>query len=633
MFALSADEPTRSKVPILGRLPDVTGEVRDLPDALGVIFCEMLSEKHTYERSMPGNQPRGRKPLRVHPKWDKILKRCLEEDPARRYGGVEEIEEALAPHLRPWLWTAASALALAAVSGTVIYLRMAIPPQTVRLAVPPLLADTATASPAARLLYDTTKQIARIKSNSQTKFTAVPLNKATYTLRGMLSGRQNGKIILQAHLTNERTHRNSRDWQFEYEPGDLRFAPVALSGIVTEEFRLPPLAVNPMVNPSARKDYWDGMYYLRRNSTLDKALTSMTQAVAEDPASPLTHAGLSEAQWYKYRVDKDRLWLDRARESLRDAEARNPGLAAIHRIEGCLAYEVGSYDRAIAEYRRAIELDPGDGSAHMWLGATHMVNNHLDEALTELQRAIELDPNSVRTYQALGAFYFRQSKFEEGIEYHKKALDLAPDEPVLRLNLITSYINLGRFADAESELRYSVGLQETIRTLTDLGMTLMYEGKDREAIRFLDRAWALDSPPGNTKRYASLMYLGIAYRRLNNRAAARDVNRRGRAMAEADVGNARDGLPLSFVAYFDAALGDHHHAKLEIRQALGLSDTSPVRWNAILTYELLNLRDDTIVLLSTSPAGQLADVNRWPDLADLQHYPRFLQLLATHPVR
>jgi tetratricopeptide (TPR) repeat protein len=269
----------------------------------------------------------------------------------------------------------------------------------------------------------------------------------------------------------------------------------------------------------------------------------------------------------------------------------------------------------------------------MWLGVAHEVDSHPDEALTELQRAIELEPNDVRAHQALGALYFHQSKFEEGTEYFKKAVNLAPDEPNLRLILGTGYINLGRFAEAERELRYSIGLQETIGAVTDLGMTLMYERKYREAIPFLERASMLDSPPGGTKRYAPLMYLGIAYRRVDNPTAARVVNRRGLVMAEDDSVNPRDGYPLSFVAYFDAALGNHRHAESEIRQALGLSDTSAVRWNAVLTYEVLHLRNDTVALLETSPPQQLADVNRWPDLADLHNNPRFLQLLATRQVR
>ena len=56
------------------------------------------------------------------------------------------------------------------------------------------------------------------------------------------------------------------------------------------------LAVNAAMNPNANKDYWEGMYYLRRNSTLEKAIASMERAVAEDPASPLTYAGLAEAR-------------------------------------------------------------------------------------------------------------------------------------------------------------------------------------------------------------------------------------------------------------------------------------------------------------------------------------------------
>jgi hypothetical protein len=66
---------------------------------------------------------------------------------------------------------------------------------------------------------------------------------------------------------------------------------------------------------------------------------------------------------------------------------------------------------------------------------------------------------------------------------------------------------------------------------------------------------------------------------------------------------------------------------------LGLSNVSETRWNAVLSYEALHLRNSTLALLSTSTPEQLADVNRWPDLADLHNDPRFLQLLAAHQIR
>jgi serine/threonine protein kinase/tetratricopeptide (TPR) repeat protein len=599
--------------------------------ALGCVCYEMLSGMRLHEPGAPGQERRGRKPPRVHRKWDGLLARCLDPDPARRYQSVAEIEKELAPPDRRWMLVAAG-LVLAAAVGVGVWNLATAPKETVRLAVAPFESESATAPVAADLLRDTTRQVARIKSNSRTKFTAVSLNKATHTLRGTLD-QQNGKIILHAHVTDERTHGNGRDWQLEYAPGDLRYAPVALAGIVTAGFRLPPLAVNATMSPAATKDYWNGMYYLRRNSTLNKAIASMERAVAEDPASPLAYAGLAEARWYEYRLARDKVWLDRVRESLRDAEERNPDLAPVHRVEGYLAYVAGLYEQAIAEYQRAIELDSKDAESHMWLGEAYEDTNQFDEALAEYRKALESEPNYVRTYQALGTFYLQRSKFREGATYHKKAVDLVPDEPNLRFNLAVAYLNLGRFADEEHELRYSIGLQETMSALHMLGLALMYQGKDGDAIPYFERALKLDSQPGSVERFAPLMYLGIAYQRLGNPARAMDANRRGLAMAEADLKNPRDGYTLSFAAYFDAALGDRHHAETEITQALGLSNASEVRWNAVLTYEKLGLREKTLDLLSTASSEQLADVSRWPNLAELHKDFRFSQLLAAHQIR
>ena len=129
------------------------------------------------------------------------------------------------------------------------------------------------------------------------------------------------------------------------------------------------------------------------------------------------------------------------------------------------------------------------------------------------------------------------------------------------------------------------------------------------------------------------MNLGIAYRRLGLRTKAEAVNRRGLAMAEEDLLNPLDGYVRSFVAYFDAALGDRRHAEPEIQQALRLSARSETRWNAVLTYETLGLREKTLDLLSTSTPEQLADMNHWPDLTDLHKDSRFLQFLTAHQIR
>jgi tetratricopeptide (TPR) repeat protein len=457
---------------------------------------------------------------------------------------------------------------------------------------------------------------------------------ATHVLHGSLE-RENGKVVLHALLTDVRSGGNAKDWKAEYAPGEVRYAGVALAGFVTGTLRLPPPAAAATVNPAAKQDYWAGQWYLRQNSTLDAAVPLLERAVAADPDSPLTYAGLAEAQWFEYRLTREQAWLDRTRESVRQAESRSPDVAPVHRVEGYLNYAAGFYEQALTEFERAIQLQPSNGTAYIWLGKAYEDNNQLDQARMAFLKAVEVEPGYFRPYQDLGAFYEQRSNFSEAAKYLKKAVELAPGEPTLHWGLGQIYQDLGQFGAAEYELRNSIGLQETMSAVHELGIILMYEGKARDAIPFFVRASKLNSPPGGTRRYSPLMYLGIAYRQLNLPREASDANQRGLDMAEVDMArNPRDGYARAFLGYFSAALGQRRRAESEIAQALRLfPDDSATRWRAVLVYEALGLRDKTLELLRTSSGEQLADVNRWPYLADLHTDPRFLQLLNLHQVR
>jgi Flp pilus assembly protein TadD len=96
----------------------------------------------------------------------------------------------------------------------------------------------------------------------------------------------------------------------------------------------------------------------------------------------------------------------------------------------------------------------------------------------------------------------------------------------------------------------------------------------------------------------------------------------------------RDGKIRSHLAYLCARLGDPQRAASEIAQALQLSpNDADTRWVAAVTYEALGDRENTLAVLNASPEGVLADLSRWPDVADLHKDPRFLELLASHQLK
>jgi eukaryotic-like serine/threonine-protein kinase len=340
----------------------------------------------------------------------------------------------------------------------------------------------------------------------------------------------------------------------------------------------------------------------------------MERATAADSESPLTFAGLAEAQWFKYFITEEKHWLNRATESVRQAENRYPDLPQVHRIAGLMKYDAGRYEQAIEEYLRAIELDPTNGDAYRRIGEAYQHNNQPEKALAAFHRAIEADPKQYRNHRDLGTFYYDRGDYEEAVKHFGKAVELAQDEPFIRFSLAAAHINLGQFGPAEHEPRLSLRLRETPVALHALGFVLMYQGQDREAVTNITHA--LNLAP---ETYLWWMNLGTAYRRLHLKSESARAYRRGLDLAEVEMtNNPRNGLVRAHLAYLCAQTGDRQRAESEIAQSLQLSpNDADTRFIAAITYEVLGRRNDTLSVLASSPGSVLKDLSRWPDVADL----------------
>ncbi len=616
--------------------------------ALGVVFWEIISGKRPSDLGMTSatlswdERPMW-KPPKGFGKWDRILAHCLEADPAHRFHNAEEVAQALGPSLLiKRLITAAAAAVLAIAVGICTYLYFTAPPEKVRLALLPFSSGRESSAIADKLLRGTADRLAHLKGSSRTGFKFISEDKslrdhvdtpekarsvlgATHVLRGVLE-QQPQAIIVHVYLTDVRSGVNVTEWSAEYQSWQMRYAPTALAGVVTGTLHLP-LTEAATVNAAARKDYLAGLSAVRRNSGVDEALGYFKQAVAADCDSPLAYAGLAEAQWFKYNLTGDNCWLDRTTESVRQAEIRNPDLAQVHSIAGLLKANTGLYDPAIAEYLRAIELDPRSGDAYRRLGLSHEGNNQPDEALKVLRKAVEVDPQQYRNDWALGSFYYQQAGYQEASKHFRKAAELAPNEPLVHRDLGAALQNLGSFSAAEGELRTSIRLGQTTKALQSLGVVLMYQGKDREAIPVIAQM-----PNVGPEQYLKWMFLGTVYRRVGSTSSSKGAYRRGLDLAQAEITkNPHDGSIRSHLAYLCAQLRDKRRAEFEIAQALHDSPRDAVtRYMAVLTYESLGRRNDALKVLANSHPNMIADVNRWPDVADLRQDPRFLQMLTSH---
>jgi serine/threonine protein kinase/Flp pilus assembly protein TadD len=597
-----------------------------------------------------------------------VVAKALEKDKNRRYASADDLRNDMARQLanepiaarrpsalyrfqkfarrhKPLVIGTAAALGLAASAAVLTYRGTIAPTQPVRLAVLPFEPSPEMAALAQQIQNETAAMVSHIQSSSKISFRAIPFKKvrdagvssaqragsqlqATHVLRSSITV-DGSNTVVHVWLTDALTGAQVREWSARYGPGQTRFAPLAIAGIVTWGLGLPPVS-GPQIREAAKPDLEKGLELLRHDEVVDATVATLERAASLDPDSALTHAALAEAEWGKFLSTRDNTWRERTKAEAREAQLRNPDLAPVHRISGVALYSSGFSELAAAEYRRAIELDPQNSVAYQRLGDVYQRNNQLPDALAAYQQAVRLDPNRAENQRALGVYYFNRADYGEAVRYLRRMVGLAPGNPDAYRVLGVAYTSAGNFVDAETELRSAIALNPTAPTLHELAVALFYQHKEQEAIPYL-----LQVLKANPDRYISWMTLSDCYRRSNHKAEAVDAARKGVAAAEKSVDqNPRDSYHRSVLGYLSARAGDRRRAVSEIAQAVQLEpNLSDTLWMAAVTDLALGETDRALAILNAAPDGVLADFRRWPDAAGLENDLRFQRLFASRQIR
>jgi serine/threonine protein kinase/tetratricopeptide (TPR) repeat protein len=180
--------------------------------------------------------------------------------------------------------------------------------------------------------------------------------------------------------------------------------------------------------------YLEGRFYWNKRSEADvaKAIGFFERALAIDPDFAEAWAGLADCHttlpYYSLVPTSDAL--PRARQAARRALELRPGFGAAH---AALAYTEMidlNWEAAEAEYRRAIELSPDDANSHKWYADLLMMTGRMSAAYREVRRALELDPLSANIWTILGEWYWFEGQLDETMNCYRKALDYSPTLPL-----------------------------------------------------------------------------------------------------------------------------------------------------------------------------------------------------------
>jgi serine/threonine-protein kinase len=255
---------------------------------------------------------------------------------------------------------------------------------------------------------------------------------------------------------------------------------------------------------------------------LKPAAAPVPSAAPNQEAYALYLKGLHD--WNKRTKDD----LERAAQLFNQAIDKDPTYAAAHAGLASTYALLPDYSsrpqneyfplaRAAAE--KALTLDPASADAHAVLGLVNSYQRHYRESEEEFRRAIQLNPNHATAHHWYGVLLRGLNRMDEaGVEIHQaEALD--PLSPIIKFNLIT-WMAYGR--------QYAAGLEQCDRYLETFPDFALLRGA---------RAWLLERQGRYPEALAEILTvraistnspyflqpLGFIYARSGDEANARKV--------------------------------------------------------------------------------------------------------------
>lgn len=244
-----------------------------------------------------------------------------------------------------------------------------------------------------------------------------------------------------------------------------------------------------------------------------------------------------------------------------DEAGRRLRMRTLRRI-GAIQERRGQFDEALEALGEGLDLaraiaDPGaEAALQSAMGTIELRRGRLEEVVRLSQEALGAlarlgdgaDPGDVAyAHSLLGIAYYRMAVWESSIAHHRKALTLreeSRDIPgTLRSlnNLGNTYVDCGRFSQAEKLYRQALALarkaggpQDLAMVLNNLGHLQMLRGEFALADRHFEESAALARQTGDERSLGiALVNRGLAQTELRQYAEARASLESGHARLEA----------------------------------------------------------------------------------------------------
>lgn len=632
--------------------------------AVGIVLYELVTHKNPFASSSPMGAAvlRGKKPpppSSVVPglprRFDFVIAKCLEYEPALRFQSAEQVARALSAHafILPridkssaptLLLTSAVALLLSCtwlVPSAREWMQGLFSNSEKHIVVLPFAvagSDQGVSLQAEGLMDSLTGKLSALDPDNKTLW-VVPASEvrrskvndprsafrefgATMVVTGHFSHESNG-LRLYLDLIDAKNMREigyadivnpERDWSALQT--DVIASLGRLMHISTRDRAAH--AGDEGVSSAAYQNYIEALGYLERFDRpgyLDNAIQSLHRSVESNPRFILALSKLGEVYTLKYGVDanpdyleKARLWCTRAISLDNRVPAAYAAMANLDRISG-------RTDLAAEQYRHVIDLDPRNVEALTGMAKLYASEGRYEDAEKQLIRAEQLRPGDWIRYNELGNFYDNIGRHNEAIAQFQSALKLTPDNAIIFCNLGNAFVNSGQAAllsDAENAFLKSISILPTYQAYAGLGNLYGVEEKYKESAAVTEKALQIDN-----QDFQAWNNLSQAYEALHDIDKAAGARKQAIELAERTLRvNDQNAEAHAELAELLARENRTDPAHSHILTALALaSDDQSVLSDVADAYEILGDRKRAIMYLEMALQKGLPQLQLNADVA------------------
>ena len=244
-------------------------------------------------------------------------------------------------------------------------------------------------------------------------------------------------------------------------------------------------------DPEAYQLYLLGRFHQgkRKADDLTKAVEYFTKAIARDPSFALAYASLAdtyllEGQYSGVRTSEA---VPRAERAARRALELDPSLAEVHATLGMMYHYSWQWENAEREFQRAIAMKPNYATSYHWYAILLWAFDRNAEALTHALKAQQLDPTSLAINLTVGVGYAQLGDSEKAHAAYQRVREL--DSTFQGGPLWDGYLLLtnGKPGEALPLFRTATRLsKDSPETISGLAKCLSLAGRKSEAQQIID---------------------------------------------------------------------------------------------------------------------------------------------------